>query len=313
MNTSSENNKNSLEDMLTKGQIGTVFSVNWIELEILRILNRTKQSLYKGEVIQILRSRSIALSKKPDSSFYSIFEKLKEEGFLSFNKVEGKGYRAYLELTEKGKVELTKALNWGLNTLLESMSFKLVENLNAICRKYMECNKKQSFGIISVGNPNLLVPEVCNSCVNASDECKFKRYNIFMPFAKDIQVEYFQNIRATYDDIPLKTNLLDRFMSALNLGLIAEEQQETFLKEIYRLLKPGGRAAFFELRRFESYLFDALETITDGLSNFLAKKETQTLRRFKKKELMRIFGDVFGENNVEVIKLKEFLLTLVTK
>ncbi len=301
------------DKFLSQKSTNSVFSINWIDLEILRLLLQSKQPMYKSEIIQLLRLNNFSLSNKPDSSFYAIFDRLSSEDLININKIEGKGYRAYLEITPKGIIQIKNAINWSLNTLFEQISLYIVERINIECKKMMGCTKDHIFGICTVCGPKFLVPEVCSKCVNATEKEKFYRYNLLMPYSYDSNVENYQNIRVTHDDIPLKNNHFDRFMSALNLAVLDKKQQNEFLEEIYRIMKKDSKVVFVELLHFESYIFDAIEELTEGLTMLLAKKRKNKLNRFSKEELKKTIETVFGKGHVEVHQLREFLYAVATK
>ncbi|MHA1867446.1 MAG: hypothetical protein ACTSXD_05215 [Candidatus Heimdallarchaeaceae archaeon] len=291
-----------------------LISINWLGLEILTILKNSNEPLYKSEIIHIIRSKYPSLGSKPDSSFYAVFEKLKQENLIKDEQIKGQGYRSYLSITEYGKKQIIFMINWSLGALIDGISKKIAIELNNDCRKHMECSKELTFGTISSGNQQFLIPNLCTKCVNAGPKEKFNRYNILMPEAHETPIESYQNIRAKYNEIPLKDNLLDRFLSTINLGLLDDNGSLEFLYETKRILKKGGKAGFFEFRYFESYLIDAIEKETKGFSFFFAKtiKEGK-LKKFKKEELEELFFKVFGKENVKINDFNEFYFVIATK
>ncbi|UJG41055.1 MAG: helix-turn-helix transcriptional regulator [Candidatus Heimdallarchaeum aukensis] len=291
-----------------------LFAINWLGLEILTILKNSNVPLYKSEIIHIIRTKYPSLGNKPDSSFYAIFERLKQEKLIKDEQIKGQGYRSYLSITEYGKKQIGFMLNWSLGALIEGVSKKMAIELNNDCKKQMKCSKDLTFGTISSGNQQFLIPTLCTKCVNAGPKEKFSRYNILMPEAHETAIDSYQNIRAKYDEIPLKDNLLDRFLSTLNLGLLNDEDSIEFLHETKRILKKGGRAGFFEFKFFESYIVDAIETETKGFSFYFAKTiKERKLRKFKKEELEELFFKVFEKENVKIKDFKEFYFVIATK
>jgi len=310
-----DNVMNSLfdEEDYIEGEITTVFSSNWIELEILKILSKSLEAVYKGELITYLRSKYRSIKDKPESSFYAIFDKLERLKYIQTNPIPGKGYKTFLEITDRGQVELNRALYWAVSTIFEGMSEELIEILNHICLKNMGCLREMDFGIISPNNPEFLVPRMCNVCVSSTEIDTPHRFNILMPYAEDTYVPFYQNIKATQINIPLKSELLDRAMSILSLGLIGNDARREFLEEVKRLLKSEGKIAFVELVTFESYLFDALYKLTDGFNLFVPKKSTHGVIQFTNEQVKDILEDVFGEGNVTIIELREFVLAIAKK
>ena len=291
----------------------TVFSVNWIELEILKILNRSSEPVYKGELINVLRNKHESITNKPESSFYAIFDKLEKSELITTKSIPGQGYKTFLEITEPGQTELTRALYWGVSSIFEGILSQLIEVLNEMCVRTMGCLKEMNYGVISPNNPEFLVPEMCNQCVSASEEDTPNRFNILMPYSKETLVPFYQNIRAKPDNIPLKMNFLDRINSILSLGFLGNEDSIELIKEIHRVLKPGAKVAFYEILDFESYLFEALRHMTHGFQIFTPKNAVGELRQFNAKELKKLISSIFGEENVEVILLREIILVVAVK
>lgn len=309
-----DNNFMSIEDVDTPDKrILTVFTVNWIELEILKILDKSLEPVYKGEMITVLRGKHKSISNKPESSFYAIFDKLEKIEMIETNAIPGQGYKTFLEITEKGQIELRRALFWGISSIFEGMASQLIEVLNVVCVKTMGCLREMNFAVVSPNNPEFLVPEMCNHCVQATDEDTQSRFNILLPFAKDLVVPYYQNIRSNPDDIPLKNDLLDRVMSVLSLGFLEQKDSENYIKEVHRILKPGGKVAFFELIEFESYLWESLKQLTFGFQIFIPEKGSGELIQFLPDRLKAKVVSVFGEENVKLIFLREIVCVLAIK
>ena len=312
MQTGEANNLKSEEDLFEE-KFSPVFSVNWIELEILKILNKSFEPVYKGELITYLRSKYSLIEDKPESSFYAIFDKLEKTEFLKTSPIPGKGYKTFLEITAKGIDELNKALYWAISSIFEGMTEELMERLNQICITNMGCLNEMEFGIVSPNNPEFLVPRMCNICVSAKEDNLPHRFNILMPYSEDTYVPLYQNIKATPASIPLKSNLLDRIMSILTLGIITEAEYIDYLKEVKRLVKPGGKIAFVEIIVFESYLFDALQKLTNGFHTFIPKKAQNGFIQFTHEKLKSLIETVFGQGNVQLIDLREFVLAIAIK
>ena len=289
------------------------FSVNWIELEILKILSKAPEPVYKGEMITLLRSKHTEIMKKPESSFYAIFDKLENLNFVKPNAIPGKGYKSFLEITPRGMIELRRALYWAISTIFEGMTHELIYVLSDVCIRNMGCLREMYYGIISPNNPEFLVSQMCNECISATEEDIPNRFNILMPYAKDTLVPYYQNLKSQPNNIPLKNDYLDRVMSILSLGLIAPEESDDFLKEVHRILKPEGKLAIFELTTFESYLFDSLQKLTNGFSSFIPKKGGNGFLQFNPANLKTKIDAVFGEENVTRIDMREFVLIVAQK
>ncbi|MHA1953920.1 MAG: hypothetical protein ACW96U_08240 [Candidatus Heimdallarchaeaceae archaeon] len=301
------------EEEFLEDKFSPVFSVNWIELEILKILSKSFEPVYKGELITYLRSKYRSIEEKPESSFYAIFDKLEKTEFLKTSPIPGKGYKTFLEITSKGQEELNSALYWAISSIFEGMTEELMERLNTICITNMGCLNEMEFGIISPNNPEFLVPRMCNICVSAKDDDLPHRFNILMPYSEDTYVPLYQNIKAVPTSIPLKTELLDRMMSILTLGIVDEKDYISFLNEAKRLVKIGGKIAFVEIVVFESYLFDALQKLTNGFDSFIPKKSQKGFVQFTHDKLKSLIESVFGEGNVQLIDLREFVLAIATK
>lgn len=291
----------------------TFFSIGWLELEVLKILTKSQKAVYKGEMISKLRNKYPEIVNKPESSFYAIFDRLQEDNLVTHSEIKGEGYKKFLSITQNGLGELNRALNWGISTIFEGMIDELITVLNKFCVNYMGCMKEYDFGIISPNNPEFLVPEMCNKCVNPVEENIFHRFNILLPYSKDIKIDYYQNLKAQPNNIPLKDNFLQRVLSVLSLGLLEDKQSDSLLEEMYRILQPGGKAAIFEIMEFESYLFEALSRLTQGFDLFVPKKVTSSLNQFSLKELQEKVGKIFGEENVEVIEMREIIFLIATK
>ncbi|MEE9409963.1 MAG: class I SAM-dependent methyltransferase [Candidatus Heimdallarchaeota archaeon] len=302
----------NIED-LEEEEIVNFFSVNWIELEILKILSKSPSPVYKGEMITLLRSKHTEIMQKPESSFYAIFDKLENLDFVRPNSIPGKGYKSFLEITQRGMLELRRALYWAISTIFEGMTGELIHVLNDLCIRNMGCLKEMYFGIVSPNNPEFLVPEMCNDCINASDEEIPHRFNILMPYAKDTLVPYYQNLKSVSGDIPLKERFLDRVMSILTLGLIEPDESADYLREVYRILKPEGKLAVVELTTFKSYLFDSLQKLTNGFSSFIPKKKGNGFLQFDPLALQKQIAKIFGKKNVIKIDMREFVLIVAKK
>lgn len=309
-----ENQEESLFDKIEfEDSPTTVFFLSWIELEILKFLKNSSEPVYKGEMINYLRKKHIAIENKPESSFYAIFDKLEKENYILSNTIPGKGYKTFLEVTEKGTIELKHALYWAVSTIFEGMVESLIDVLNDVCVKNMGCLREMNYAIVSPNNPEFLVSKACSSCIDVKEENTLHRYNILMPYSENTSVNFYQNIQAKPTDIPLKDGLMDRIMSVLSLGLIETSESKSFISEVHRLLKPGGKAAFVELITFESYLFDALQQLTNGFSSFIPKKIQNGFMQFTHKEVMSKLEEVFGEGNIELVDLREFVLAIAKK
>ncbi|MHA1814786.1 MAG: hypothetical protein ACTSX1_02180, partial [Candidatus Heimdallarchaeaceae archaeon] len=139
------------------------------------------------------------------------------------------------------------------------------------------------------------------------------RFNILMPYAKDMVIPYYQNIKAQPDNIPLKSNYLQRIMSILTLGLLEEKYEDDLIKEVYRILEPEGKVVFIEIVEFESYLFESLNKLTHGFDLFVPKKGTSSLAQFSPQLLKEKIESVFGEENLEIIDMREFVFVVATK
>jgi DNA-binding PadR family transcriptional regulator len=291
----------------------TYFSISWLELEVLKILTKSQKPVYKGEMINRLKSQYFEISTKPESSFYAIFDRLEEDKLVALSEIKGEGYKKFLSITQEGMFELRRALNWGISTIFEGMVEELISVLNEFCVGIMGCKKENDFGIISPNNPEFLVPESCNACVKPVDANLFHRFNILMPYAKDMVIPYYQNIMAQPDNIPLKSNYLQRIMSILSLGLIEGKKANEFITEVHRILEPGGKVVFIEIVEFESYLYESLNKLTHGFDLFIPKKGTSSLTQFSPKLLEEKIGSVFGEENLEIIDMREFIFVIATK
>jgi DNA-binding PadR family transcriptional regulator len=313
MQTGESNEKISEEDFYDDDKYNPVFSVNWIELEILKILSKSVDPVYKGELIAYLRTKYNSIEDKPESSFYAIFDKLEKTSLIKTNPIPGKGYKTFLEITPDGRDELHKALFWAISSVFEDMTEQLKEQLNEICITNMGCLNEMDFGIISPNNPEFLIPPMCNACVSATEEDLPNRFNILMPYSENTQIPFYQNIQATPTNIPLKSDLLDRVMSILSLGIIDESEYIDFLKEARRVMKSGAKAAFIEIVVFESYLFDALQKLTNGFHSFIPKKAQKGFVQFSHDQLTQVIKSVFGEENIQLIDLREFVLVIAKK
>ena len=86
-------------------------------------------------MITVLRDKHDSISTKPESSFYAIFDKLEKIGMIETNAIPGQGYKTFLEITEKGQIELKGALFWGISSIFEGMANQLIEVLNVVCVK----------------------------------------------------------------------------------------------------------------------------------------------------------------------------------
>ncbi len=307
--------KNTLSPGLEKidDKTSTYFSISWLELEVLKILTKSQKPVYKGEMINRLKSQYFEISTKPESSFYAIFDRLEEDKLVALSEIKGEGYKKFLSITQEGMFELRRALNWGISTIFEGMVEELISVLNEFCVGIMGCKKENDFGIISPNNPEFLVPESCNACVKPVDANLFHRFNILMPYSKDMVIPYYQNIMAQPDNIPLKSNYLQRMMSILSLGLLEAKQANELIAEVYRILEPGGKVVFIEIVEFESYLYESLNKLTHGFDLFIPKKGTSSLTQFSPKLLKEKIGRVFAEENLEIIDMREFIFVVATK
>lgn len=313
MQTGESSEKITEDDFYDDDKFSPVFSVNWIELEILKILSKSTDPVYKGELIIYLRSKYKSIENKPESSFYAIFDKLEKTSLIQTNPIPGKGYKTFLEITPKGQDELSKALYWAISSIIGDMTEQVMLRLNQICITNMGCLNEMDFGIISPNNPEFLVSKMCNLCVSAKEEDLPNRFNILMPYSENTPVPFYQNIQATPASIPLKSELLDRIMSIVSLGIIDETDYKDFLTEVKRIMKPGAKAAFVELVVFESYLFDALQKLTNGFHSFIPKKAQNGFVQFSHEKLTDIIVSVFGEGNIQLIDLREFVLLIAKK
>ncbi|MHA1551703.1 MAG: hypothetical protein ACTSUP_05510 [Candidatus Heimdallarchaeaceae archaeon] len=291
----------------------TFFSISWLELEVLKILTKSQKSVYKGEMINILKSKYSEISTKPESSFYAIFDRLEIDKLVSLNEIKGEGYKKFLSITQEGMFELRRALNWGISTIFEGMVEELITVLNEFCVGLMGCRKENDFGIISPNNPEFLVPESCNACVKPVEANLLHRFNILMPFAKDMVIPYYQNIKAQPDNIPLKSDYLQRILSILSLGLLEEKQANEMIGEVHRILEPGGKVVFIEIVEFESYLYESLNKLTHGFDLFIPKKGTSSLTQFSPQLLKEKIERVFSEEKLEIIEMREFIFVIATK
>ena len=264
-------------------------------------------------MINRLKSKYFEISTKPESSFYAIFDRLEEDKLVSLSEIKGEGYKKFLLITQNGLFELKRAVNWGISTIFEGMVEELITVLNEFCIGLMGCVKENNFGIISPNNPEFLVPESCNACVKPEEANLFHRFNILMPYSKDMVIPYYQNIKAQPGNIPLKTDYLQRVISVLSLGLLEEKQGNDLIGEVYRILEPRGKVIFIEVVEFESYLFESLNKLTHGFDLFIPKKGSSSLTQFSPKLLKEKIEHVFGEQNVEAIEMREFVFLIATK
>ncbi len=309
----SEKKNPSIDMEAIDNKTSTYFSISWLELEVLKILTKSQKPVYKGEMINRLKSKYFEISKKPESSFYAIFDRLEEDKLVALSEIKGEGYKKFLSITQEGMFEFKRALNWGISTIFEGMVGSLISVLNEFCVGIMGCKKENDFGIISPNNPEFLVPESCNACVKPVEANLFHRFNILMPYAKDMVIPFYQNIKAQPNNIPLKSDYLQRILSILSLGLLEDKQTNELIGEVHRILEPGGKVVFVEIVEFESYLFESLNKLTHGFDLFIPKKGTSSLTQFSPQLLKEKIERVFGEENIKMIDMREFIFVIATK
>ncbi|MHA1687412.1 MAG: hypothetical protein ACTSYD_13600 [Candidatus Heimdallarchaeaceae archaeon] len=293
----------------------TSFSLGWLELEILKLLKRSDEPIYKGEIISLLRNAyADELGDKPESTFYAIFDKLQENAYVEFERISGKGYKTFARITEKGKTELKNSINWAVSTLLTEFTAEIVRKLLPICKKHMACHKELAFGLIGLNTPDMGITELCNNCIKGTSQHHQRyRINMILPELVNIPSPLYQNIQVKADNLLLRDNALNRILSILTLGSINEKQIMPFIKEIYRILAPKGVVGFYELKEFHSYFYEAMQNITEGFNLLRPIRPNSRFRQFNVEELKGMIASVFGQDAVEVVDLKEIVLILAKK
>lgn len=291
------------------------FSLDWLELEILKLLKKSNEPIYKGEIITVLRDiYGDDLAEKPESTFYAIFDKLQENGFAKFQRIPGKGYKTFAKITEKGTHELNNAINWAVSTLLTEFTTEIVNKLQPLCKKHMACQKNLTFGIIGLNTPDMKLPEICNRCVGLeANEKTHNRINMILPELPSVISPSYQNIQVTTNNLLLRDNSMNRILSILSLGSITEKQRVPFVHEIKRILAPQGIAAFYELKEFHSYFYEAMQNITKGFNLLKPVGPLSYFYQFQLDELKTILSSAFREDEIQVIDLHELVLLRVQK
>jgi len=252
----------------------TLPTVNWFELEVLTSIS--KHPKY-GQ--QLLKELSAQLSEQISSGrLYPVLQKLEKHGYVV--KSEQERGRFFYTLTGKGKEEMSKATQWSLRSLMEALTRKLIEDVSLRIQEHLESDikAKEKMGkkIKRIATIKIPPPEVFRPMRYHPVELFIKGiphielFSIFIntgaPFDRFMnnltESDSLPNITdmvGEFDDLPLKDEYVD--IVFLSDSYQQSPDKERHMKEVTRILRPGGKLYFTVMARYDSYILESLGDI----------------------------------------------------
>ncbi len=289
---------------------GTIPEINWFELEVLNLISM------KPDYGQQLLHRLESMYREPISSgkLYPVLQKLEKKGFMKRSDLE-KG-KFFYTITEEGQTELFNATKWALHSLLTTLTRQLAMDVSA----YVEDKLEKEIANLEKENKTIervaVFEEGCKSKAEAllyPFAGKFSNVSIFSIHHEKMDgtfsgkachtygsIPNITELVSTHDDIPLKDEFVDS--AVMILSFHESPDREAYMKEVLRILKPGGVLFIIEFARFESY-------ILESLFNILHTEEGEQLFTFEgmDEEYLRQFVDGHLDG-VTMERIKEMIV-----
>ncbi len=286
-------------------------TVNWFELEVLSSI--AEEEKY-GQ--QLLKELSAELSEKVSSGrLYPVLQKLEKNEYIEKSEQE-KG-RFFYTLTRKGKMEIDRANQWSLRSVMDALVGKLVTELSEHITGKLEQDLgsenrqgKQIFRIASVKFP-------------PSEVFKAKRFNLVERYILDQPGVELYNIRidrgdgrehrspsflkgdplqdltemnGEFGDFPLK----DAYVDIVLLGdtYLQAPDRDAHMQEILRILKPGGKLYFTVVAKYNSYIMESLTELIQAS----AGGQFRPSKGMDESEVRAFLGSCLGDVRLEQVK-----------
>lgn len=234
------------------------FNLSFLEIEILRAIYYYK--LRDIGSLYTYLSNKYKIRKLSKSQFYRLVDKLQKNDYL-LNMGDRKEKQLYL--TQKGKVEIASFLEYTTDVLkdeifnMESVMLNLLTSIAEITIR--KCLRKINFMQIGVFYVNLhQLQLMCDKCEHPFDgppENYEKPYNIKLPNIDthiigiddtNREIYFAEMPRPDPFNILLKDASMEGIVSTLLFNRYSDKDREKILKELFRILKPGGWLVVFE-------------------------------------------------------------------
>ncbi|MGA1821734.1 MAG: helix-turn-helix transcriptional regulator [Thermoplasmatota archaeon] len=293
--------------------------LTWFELEILYDL--LEEERYGNELLTILNSH-LGEDSVSSGKLYPVLKKLEKAGLITRlkkkkgEKGSGRGGgnipfltrgvdRVYFEITDEGRREVDKAVNYATSILWNGISSRLIERIAARISEFIGKNGKNPKLGISVPDKWEEMDKAVKMLKDTDSAELF-----FLPMSAEgsreahINPELFgrdiASFPSRYGDIPLKSDYLDSVISLVHMTEVPNRKR--YIEEIVRIIKPDGRLMIVDFGRFDSYL---LEEIFDRNVNI------ESDRKYKGEDIGEI-EDLLDEylDDIKASRIKEmFLIT----
>jgi DNA-binding PadR family transcriptional regulator len=269
-------------------------SLNWKELEILKIVNLKKEK-YKTAIIKELQNIFPFLKDKPSSSFYLMFDRLKKEGLISIEKREGAGHKAFVNVTDEGRMVITESMKTAFDYFIPTIVDRFIIEIGMIIEENFKNFDKGNLAIVApdmiLSNPSL--QQLFTQKILESD---IRPFNLQMSFSSYSSLEGYETIKSTYDEIPLKDDFFSLIISFFSLGFHEPKCYQKLLREYQRVLKKKGRIMLVEVRYFYSILEQSMISFIGDL-NPIKKDLNIDSNQFRREDFQELMQDIFPKSS----------------
>ena len=284
--------------------------LDWQELEVLKNVTLNKKQT-KSAIIADLKKRYDSLRNRATSSLYLIFERLERNGLITSKRIEGKGHKSYVHLTQKGRQRLIVSMKNSFNFLLPSILKVLISEIMKIIEYHLEYENKQAVATI--------LPAVISNHpdFNKYSEKKLKNsvlynFNFQMNFSDEKDPSRFETVKSIEGIIPIKNDFFDVIFSFMTLGLNEDNQHSIVLEEFKNKLKPGGKLILVEAKESYSIIQQSIKQVTKDYQ-FFSSLIGYDFIMFNKQKLVSLVQETFSIYNDYKDDYAEFHVLIISK
>ncbi|MHA1202083.1 MAG: methyltransferase domain-containing protein [Candidatus Heimdallarchaeaceae archaeon] len=269
-------------------------SLNWKELEILKIVNLKKEK-HKTEIIKELKNIFPFFRNTPNSSFYLMFDRLNDEGLISIDKHKGSGHKAFVNITDEGRMVITESMKTAFDYFLPTIVDTLITEIGMIIKKNFKDFNKGNLAIVA---PDMILssPEFQHLFTQKIFESDIRPFNIQMSFSGYNSLERCETIKSTDNEIPLKDDFFSLIVSFFSLGFQEPKYHRKLLREYQRVLKKKGRIMLIEVKYIISIIKQSMVSFIGDL-NPIKKDLKIDLNQFRQEELQELMQDIFPKSS----------------
>ncbi len=289
----------------------TLPDMNWFEFDILSQLFIERK--YGNEILNDLNMKfgegSISSGK-----LYPALQKLEKKGYIKRTPIPKEDHRdkgtrgverVYFTITSSGIKELENATTYSINSLFHGMMNRLQMEVAERVFEILSGSMGASFkcGIIKHDQEKNL--EMIFSRMDQFNDVDL--YFLVIPCMHSaVHVEHgrssmenFSYLPSKIDDIPLKDGYLDVLCATMLFHDL--DDWDPLLKEVKRVLRPGGIFVVVDFARFESYIMEAM------MQHFhKARCEEEKLLGLRAEELEEALSGFFKDVKTE--RMKDIIL-----